>query len=219
MCVRGVKDWPETKVQWSRKGIAAYYTAASLWAWGWHHIARCVRCLTGTQPVVSANPSHRTQNTETKERIYLTSNETRFICFSFPFSEITLLYDLLNITLQITTSISFTSYLLSHILKFIWIPVFNSSHTSMNQLYCQYLCPWTGPPVTRGAWFWRWITLIHDIGVNTGLNRTVSGSLTVSGGVWSDGGVTLVVWGPLMVVVETYDLSDYLPLPTANTAL
>lgn len=133
MCVRGVKDWPETKVQWSRKDIAAYYTAASLWAWGWHHIARCVRCLTGTQPVVSANPNHRMQNTETKERIYLTSNETRFICFSFPFSEITLFYDLLNITLQITTSISFTSYLLSHILILIWIPAFNLSHTSMNQ--------------------------------------------------------------------------------------
>lgn len=219
MCVRGVRDWPETKVQWSRKDIAAYYTAASLWASGWHHIARCVRCLTGTQPVVSANPNHRMQNTETNERIYLTSNKTHFICFSFPFSEITLFCDLLNITLQITTSISFTSYLLSHILILIWIPAFNLSHTSMNQLYCQYLCPWTCPPVTRGARFWCRITLIHDIGVNTGLYRTVSGSLTASGGVWSDGGVTLVIWGPLMVVVETYDLSDYLPLPTANTAL
>lgn len=88
----------------------------------------------------------------------------------------------------------------------------------MDQSYCLYLSPWTGPPVTRGVRFCRRITLIHDIGVNTGLYGTVS-SLTTSGGVWSDGGVTLVVRGPLVVVVETYDLADYLTLTTTYTAL
>lgn len=85
-------------------------------------------------------------------------------------------------------------------------------------MYFLYLSPWTSPPVTRGAQFRRRITLIHDIGVNIGLYGTVS-SLTTSAGVWSDGGVTLVVRGPLVVVVKTYDLSNYLPLPTAYTAL
>lgn len=72
-----------------------------------------------------------------------------------------------------------------------------------------YFCLWIGFLVIRGVWFWYRIIFIYDIGVNIGFNRIVSGSFIVFGGVWSDGGVILVVWGSLMVVVEIYDLSDY----------